>query len=230
MKPYIICHMMASLDGRIDCDMTEKLEGTDEYYQALAELQASTCLSGKTTMEMHYALPGIYLPADNTPIGKSGCHVATKADGYTVAVDSKGTLRYPSAIIDDKPLVCVVSRRTSLEYLHYLQSEGISWIAAGDEETDLAEAVEMLNTHFGVERMAIVGGGHINAAFLAARLLDEVSMMYAPGIDGRKGMTAAFDGLPADSEPVRLQLRSVKQYECGTVWMRYNTLQNPRYE
>ena len=27
MKPYIICHMMMSLDGRIDCAMTAKLRG-----------------------------------------------------------------------------------------------------------------------------------------------------------------------------------------------------------
>ena len=26
-KPYIICHMMISLDGRIDCAMTEQLPG-----------------------------------------------------------------------------------------------------------------------------------------------------------------------------------------------------------
>lgn len=24
-KPYIICHMMTSVDGRIDCNMTEHL-------------------------------------------------------------------------------------------------------------------------------------------------------------------------------------------------------------
>jgi len=26
-KPYIVCHMMASVDGRIDCAMTEQLPG-----------------------------------------------------------------------------------------------------------------------------------------------------------------------------------------------------------
>ena len=25
MKPYTICHMIASVDGRIDCDMTEQI-------------------------------------------------------------------------------------------------------------------------------------------------------------------------------------------------------------
>ena len=31
-KPYIICHMMTSVDGRIDCAMTEQLPGVQEYY------------------------------------------------------------------------------------------------------------------------------------------------------------------------------------------------------
>ena len=29
-KPYIICHMMMAADGRIDCSMTEKINGVDE--------------------------------------------------------------------------------------------------------------------------------------------------------------------------------------------------------
>lgn len=31
-KPYLVCHMMMSLDRRIDCAMTAKLRGVDEYY------------------------------------------------------------------------------------------------------------------------------------------------------------------------------------------------------
>ena len=26
-KPFIVCHMMTSVDGRVDCQMTEKIEG-----------------------------------------------------------------------------------------------------------------------------------------------------------------------------------------------------------
>ena len=36
--PYIICHMMTSLDRRIDCAMTERLPGAEEYYDTLDEL------------------------------------------------------------------------------------------------------------------------------------------------------------------------------------------------
>ena len=27
MRPYVICHMFATLDGRIDCAMTEHISG-----------------------------------------------------------------------------------------------------------------------------------------------------------------------------------------------------------
>lgn len=37
-KPYIICHMMMAADGRIDCSMTEKINGVDEYYLTLNAL------------------------------------------------------------------------------------------------------------------------------------------------------------------------------------------------
>lgn len=39
-KPYIICHMMTSVDGRIDCAMTEHLPGVQEYYDTLDALDA----------------------------------------------------------------------------------------------------------------------------------------------------------------------------------------------
>ena len=33
MKPYIISHMMESVDGRIDCDMTEQIDPSNAYYE-----------------------------------------------------------------------------------------------------------------------------------------------------------------------------------------------------
>ena len=40
-KPYIVCHMMMSIDGRIDCGMTVRLAGNHEYYETLAALNLS---------------------------------------------------------------------------------------------------------------------------------------------------------------------------------------------
>lgn len=61
-----------------------------------------------------------------------------------------------------------------------------------------------------------------NGAFLGADLLDEVSILLAPGIDGRKGMAAAFDGLPMNTETFQLKLEKPEQYDDGAVWLRYS--------
>lgn len=62
-RPYIICHMMSSVDGRIDCAMTEKLPGVEEYYSTLGELNAATTLSGKTTAKLELAESGEFKPS-----------------------------------------------------------------------------------------------------------------------------------------------------------------------
>ena len=102
-----------------------------------------------------------------------------------------------------------------------LTEQGISWIATGRNGVNLVRAMELLAEEFGVERLAVTGGGHINGAFLEAGLIDEVSFMVAPGIDGRAGMVAVFDGITDKNRPAtQLRLESVKQMG-ETVWMKY---------
>lgn len=224
-KPYIICHMMASLDGRIDCAMTAKCPGVDEYYQTLSELDVPTTLSGRVTAQLELAAQGSFEAKDTSPLGSTSFSKQTAAKGYSVVVDTKGTLLWESNMVDGKPLIVVMSESASREYTDYLSSKNISWIACGKEKIDLAKACEILSNEFAVKRMGVVGGGSINAGFLDAGLLDEVSMLYAPAIDGRGGMKAAFDGLPMEREPFILRLQSVQQFADGSVWMRYKVNQ-----
>ncbi len=69
MKPFVVCHMMASLDGRIDCAMTEYL-GSKTYYAVLDELACDTMVEGKTTAVMHYAEPGVFTGGNETSVGE----------------------------------------------------------------------------------------------------------------------------------------------------------------
>lgn len=59
-KPYIICHMMTSVDGRIDCAMTSQLPGVEDYYKTLDELNVPTTVSGRVTAELEMAEPGFF--------------------------------------------------------------------------------------------------------------------------------------------------------------------------
>ena len=220
MRPYIICHMMSLLDGRIDCDVTEQVESGDEYYDALDQLDCPSTLMGRVTMQMHYALPEPFIAEDTSPIGDEQFHVAESAKGYIVATDTMGKLRWPQNSFDGMPLLVITSEDCPKEYLDALTKQHISWIATGKDVINLSRAMEILYEAFNVERLSVTGGGNINGAFLKAGLLDEVSMMWCPGIDGRKGMAAAFDGLDADLPPTKLKLTSVEKMG-ETIWAKY---------
>ena len=187
MRPYTISHMMMSVDGRIDCAMTEQINPTDAYYEALDSLGCPSMLMGRVTMQMHYASPEAFTAADATPVGRTAFHKAADGTrGYVIGTDTHGRL---------------------------------SW-----ERVDWPRAMEMLRTEFGVERLAVTGGGHLNGALLAAGLLDEVSVMIGAGIDGRSCMTAVFDGIDDPERPATpLRLTSVERVNEGTVWLRYAT-------
>lgn len=220
-KPYIICHMMTSLDGRIDCAMTSKLRGVSNYYETLNALDVPTTVSGRVTAELEMSEPGVFTPESEEVYGKEGFSKKADADRYEIIVDTKGRLLWHDATGMEKPYLIITSEKVSKEYVEYLDKQNISWIACGKERIDLARACEILATEFHVERMGIVGGPKINTGFLEAGLLDEISILMGPGIDGRGGMPPVFDGLEMEHDVIPLKLKDVKKFDSDAIWIRY---------
>jgi riboflavin biosynthesis pyrimidine reductase len=93
--------------------------------------------------------------------------------------------------------------------------------------TDRTEALNLLGEHFGIRRLLLEGGGHINGAFLQANLVDEVSLLLVPGIDGRHEIAAVFDGMNAARKAaVPLKLKSIERREKDTLWLRYEVVRS----
>jgi riboflavin biosynthesis pyrimidine reductase len=69
------------------------------------------------------------------------------------------------------------------------------------------------------------GGGRINGGMLRAGLIDEVSVLVAPVVDGRMGTPAVFD-FDGDEGPeaprYRLALQAVEQRVDDVLWLRYH--------
>lgn len=220
-KPYIICHMMTSVDGRIDCPMTAQLRGVEDYGKTLDALDVPTTVSGRVTAELELAAPGTFKANSTDIYGQEGFSKQADAAGYEVVVDRQGKLLWQDAGGMRKPYLIITSEQVTKEYLQYLDEQHISWIACGKDRIDLARALEILAAEFHVERMGIVGGPAINTGFLDAGLLDEVSILMGAGIDGRAGMPAVFDGLNHDHSVIHLKLIDVKKFDSDAVWIRY---------
>jgi hypothetical protein len=125
--------MMASLDGRIDCEMTEQIDDTNHYYEALAQLGCPSTLEGKTTLAMHYAQDGLFQQQRPHEDAGQQLYEAVEAASYAIGVDTRGTLLWDdnTTEIFGRPLLMILSEQASQEYLDYLKSKHISYITTG---------------------------------------------------------------------------------------------------
>ncbi|MBK7257514.1 MAG: RibD family protein [Ignavibacteriae bacterium] len=225
MRPHIICHMASSIDGRIDGSTLASLMGKGEYERTGASLRGDAWICGRTTMQMHFAEKRRFTPRSRKQAASPSVHVATRARSYAIAVDTRGTLPWAGNDIDGDHLLCITSERVTLEYLADLRKKKISYIVTGGIGVDLGKAVRLLRKHFGIKRLLLEGGGHINGGFMQARLIDEISLLLIPGIDGRAGVPTVFDGVgPEHTHAVPLRLTSVTKRKNGTLWLRYTVL------
>lgn len=225
MRPYTICHMLCSVDGKIDGAALAAVIVQNEYEATGVRLEGDAWVCGRTTMERHFAEAERFVSMSNQASGPQPVHVAQHAKSYAIAIDTTGKLRWPGADLGGDHLICVVSERVAEDYLSMLRDKGISYIVAGESTVDLVKAVDLLGRHFGIRRLLLEGGGHINGAFLQADLVDEVSLLLVPGIDGRHEIPAVFDGVNSShTTAVPLKLKSVEHREKDALWIRYDVV------
>lgn len=100
---------------------------------------------------------------------------------------------------------------------------GVSYIIAGDEQLDMAEAVRKIGETFNTEEIILGGGGALNWSMLRDGLCDEVSIVMMPIADGEKHTHSLFEADEKYSAPLPIgfSLASVEPLEDGSVWMRY---------
>ena len=225
MRPYIICHMLSSIDGRIDGAVLNKVIAGGEYESTGAKLKGDAWVCGRTTMQLHFAEKRPFVSRTRRPAGSQSVYVAQRSNSYAVSIDTTGKLRWSSSDIDGDHLICVVGERAPEDYLTFLRERGISYIVTGKSSVDLASATTLLAKRFRIKRLLLEGGGNINGGFLQARLVDEVSLLLAPGIDGRRNVPTVFDGMdPSIKRAIRLELISVEKQKGGTLWIRYRVV------
>ena len=131
MKPDIVCHMMQSIDGRIACDMVDKISG-EEYYTALESLNCHSVIEGKSSYQLHICGFDKFQPSNMKSINKEVFFKAEDSDGYEISVDNRGELLWDKT--DNKKRLCILSEEVSEEYLDYLKEKGISYIVSGKEK------------------------------------------------------------------------------------------------
>jgi 2,5-diamino-6-(ribosylamino)-4(3H)-pyrimidinone 5'-phosphate reductase len=230
MKPYAICHMCTSLDGKIIGHRWGKLSGY-KHESTLFETTAASFgigawLVGTTTMD-EFDGPKFKVPRAPKHF-KRGDHVANKrAKSFGIAADAKGVLRFKHNEVGGDHVVLLVTERVSNDYLAHLQAAGVSYLFCGTQEIDLHTALRKLGAAFRLRKLMLQGGGKFNGAMLRAGLVDEISHLTVPVADGGLGVTSMFDipGKPPAHAAAKLRLLSHKLMPGGVIWARYRVVE-----
>ncbi|HKW52607.1 MAG TPA: dihydrofolate reductase family protein [Stellaceae bacterium] len=225
MKPQVICHMAASVDGRTLPSRWRPEGAADGLFERLhEELGGDAWLVGRVTGQ-EFAKRRDYPAHTGEAFPREAWLARRDAAAWGVVLDAHGKIAWGRSDIGGDPLVVVLSEQVSDAHLAGLRAERVSYIFAGKAELDLGLILEILNRDLGVKRLLLEGGGAANGAFLRAGLVDEISLILCPAVDGAKGAPSVFDAGEAEAAlraPVQaMALESSQVLEGGAVWLRY---------
>jgi riboflavin biosynthesis pyrimidine reductase len=227
MKPYVVCHMMSSIDGHALTDGWDrpfKKRASDLYELLAQEFEFDAWICGRVTMQE--ISHGDDYPRGLAKIAIPRAHHFAKRDAaiYAVSIDPHGKVAWKRNEALDSHIVEVVTEAVADDYLAYLQSIGVSYIFGGKTEIDLARVVAILAGELGLKRLIVEGGPSVSGSFVHAGLVDEVSVLILPLVDGRGEHPASFEILKeAWKAPAYLSLTSAEVQDGGGVWLRYKT-------
>jgi riboflavin biosynthesis pyrimidine reductase len=226
MKPYVICHMVASLDGRILHSRwrPETRDGGTLFERLHERLAGDAWLIGRVTGQ-EFAKASAY-PARSEQVYPREPWLARRPAGaFGIVLDVHGKIAWGRADIGGDPIVVMLGSQVSDAHLEGLRRDGVSYFFGAEGTLDLAAALQFLHHELGIRRLLIEGGGHVNGAFLRAGLIDEISLAVCPAVDGAQGAPSVFDSA-ADGSEHRAPLKGMRLASCevldgGAVWLRY---------
>jgi len=227
MKPYVVCHMMSSIDGHALTDGWDRpfKKWAGNLYESLAqEFKFDAWICGRVTMQE--ISHGDDYPRGLAKVAIPRTHHFAKRDAalYAVSIDPHGKVAWKSSEALDSHIVEVVTEAVSDDYLAYLQSIGVSYVFGGKTEIDLERVVAILASELGLKRLIVEGGPSVSGSFVNAGLVDELSVLILPLVDRRGEHPASFE-IPKQAwkTPTQLSLTSAEVQDGGGVWLRYET-------
>src|SRR5579871_4094951 len=187
MKPYVICLMHSSLDGRTHPSRWRPKGAHSDWFEKIHDqLGGDAWVIGRVTGS-EFAKGKAYPETSGEKFPRENWFARRDAKTYGVVLDAHGKIGWGRSDIGGDPIVVVLTESVPDSHLAGLRGEGISYFFAGADAIDLPAAFAFLHAELGVRRLLVEGGGGANGACLRAGLIDEVSLVIYPTVDGAQG-------------------------------------------
>src|SRR5215210_3291690 len=124
-RPYVICHMLPSIDGRIVIRDWNLENATREYERTAATFEADAWIIGRISMEPYAAKARVPARRSRERIPREDFVAEHDAASYAIAIDPSGKLKWSASDIDGEHVITILKESVSDAYLAFLQSKGV---------------------------------------------------------------------------------------------------------
>ena len=225
-RPYIICHMAVTIDGKVTGDFFYKHDVTD-YFIVGDEFNADAFCCGKNTFQESYGKDlDLSIYKNKNKNGLKDFIVKENSKKFLICFDRKGSINWPFNLLPPGPttskkfenahVVIVLTEKANEDYLSFLQDKKISYIIAGKEDTDLKLALKKIKELLGVNFLLLEGGSIINGSFQREKFVDEISVVLVPSVEDKSSKPLFYDSVFEEYE-----LKDVKKLKNSNLWITY---------
>lgn len=225
---------MSSVDGRLLPDRwtepsgeTNKNDCFDIYASLSQGLNADAWMFGRNTVAEKF--PYRFVSKGIADFKEERIYKALRhSERLFMTVDPDANIFYNHSQLRYSDILVVLGGNATSDYLNHLEEKGISYIVI-ERADNLRRGLELAGKHFGVRTISLQGGGIIDGAMLAEGLLDELSLVIYPGIDGKSGISSIFEYLGNKDIPAERQTLELIKAEIlshGVIWLKYKINHN----
>ncbi len=199
-RPYVICHMLQSIDGKIAGGFfreKQTLELAKIYSDISKDYNGDAIIYGTTTAQEMFSSSKTVPVLNQKPIQKIDYIYKNDKNKWIVVIDPQGQISFDQFVyqnprLKDKNLIVILTENISSQYLETLKSLNISYLFTGKEEIDLKLALEKLYDLFSIKKLLLQGGGITNTYFIKEDLIDELSLVVSPVVSGEEKQPNIF--------------------------------------
>ncbi|MGO7860160.1 RibD family protein [Rhizobium leguminosarum] len=233
MRPQVICLMMTSPDGSLHPSRwTKSPDGARSDWSALYEKVhkehgGNAWMVGRVTMA-EISKAGPHPPSEATEAKRPSHFARPGASSFAIAIDPSGKLHFSGDELYGDHVVVLLGSEVPDSHLAELAADGVSYAVSDTEEIDVGAMLELLAEKLGISRVLLEGGANVNGFLMVAGLVDELSLIVAPALEGKRGSDRVIEfGDEGLAGKVELSLLSCETLGHGAVHLRYS-VRRPR--
>lgn len=243
-RPYIFCHMLVSMDGKIMgnyMDTPQGIKAQEVFYDIAFGKKPyyhhQGWLSGRVTTDDNFTFYKKPRIDENAEQVAEGDYIANAQAGmYYVSIDPNGRLGWEkdTLVYEDTRahVIEILTAQAGNAYKALLRKLHISYLIVGEDQIDFEVMLEKLKESFHIETLMLGGGGVLNWSLIQQGLCDEVSLVVASAADGSNQTPALFEMREnfSNDTPVEFALQEATIMDEAALWLRYKVKEVKRHE